>query len=198
MKVDKITKITEGKHLNFFQAKCYRQSGPDSERNSSWEFFSRKKEISVEPDHESNPDAVCIVAFHNYGGVTRLVLIRQFRPPIRDFIYELPAGLIDPGETPEEAAKRELKEETGLDAINTISISPILYNSPGCTDESCCIVTLDCEGLITDKYLEKSEYIMPRFFDMQELKMLVDSEPAMEAKCLFSILLVLAAEKSEL
>ena len=44
----------------------------------------------------------------------KIVMIRQYRYPLDDYLYELPAGLIDEGETPEEAAIREMMEETGL------------------------------------------------------------------------------------
>src|SRR4051812_34167061 len=44
----------------------------------------------------------------------RIALISQFRPAIGDYVWELPAGAIDPGETPEAACRRELAEETGL------------------------------------------------------------------------------------
>lgn len=42
-------------------------------------------------------------------------MIRQYRYPLDDYLYELPAGLIDEGEGPSEAAIREMKEETGMD-----------------------------------------------------------------------------------
>ena len=45
----------------------------------------------------------------------KLVVIRQFRYPVNGYIYEVPAGLVDAGENPAEAAVREMKEETGLD-----------------------------------------------------------------------------------
>lgn len=44
----------------------------------------------------------------------KIVLVRQYRYPINKYIYELPAGLIDEGETSEQTAIREMKEETGL------------------------------------------------------------------------------------
>ena len=57
---------------------------------------------------------------HNGGAVLaavtdrgRLVMVRQFRKPAERVMLEVPAGKIDPGEKPEEAAVRELKEETG-------------------------------------------------------------------------------------
>lgn len=43
----------------------------------------------------------------------KIVLVRQYRYPINKYIYELPAGLIDEGETSEQTAIREMKEETG-------------------------------------------------------------------------------------
>jgi 8-oxo-dGTP pyrophosphatase MutT (NUDIX family) len=45
-----------------------------------------------------------------------VILIRQFRPPINGFVIELPAGLVDPGESFEQAVRRELIEETGYEA----------------------------------------------------------------------------------
>jgi ADP-ribose pyrophosphatase len=46
----------------------------------------------------------------------RVLLVKQYRFPMKDFLWELPAGKIDPGETALQGAKRELKEETGYSA----------------------------------------------------------------------------------
>lgn len=64
-----------------------------------------------------------------------LVLIRQFRPPAGGPVIEFPAGLIDDGETAEEAALRELREETGY--IGAISqMIPPTFNTPGLSGEA--------------------------------------------------------------
>lgn len=56
-----------------------------------------------------------------------VVLQKQYRPPIGKIVIEVPAGLVDAGESPEQAAIRELKEETGYVATATES-SPTMFN----------------------------------------------------------------------
>lgn len=78
-----------------------------------------------------HPGGVAILPLHNDGTVT---LIRQLRPAVGDWILELPAGRLDPGEEPERCGRRELLEETGLSAAE---LQPLgyLYPSPGFCDE---------------------------------------------------------------
>jgi 8-oxo-dGTP pyrophosphatase MutT (NUDIX family) len=56
-----------------------------------------------------------------------IVLQKQYRPPIDKVVIEIPAGLVDAGESAEQAAVRELKEETGYVGVATES-SPIMFN----------------------------------------------------------------------
>lgn len=58
-------------------------------------------------------DAVQVVALLRKPTGTEILLEKQFRPPANKVCIEFPAGLMDAGETPEECALRELKEETG-------------------------------------------------------------------------------------
>jgi ADP-ribose pyrophosphatase len=60
----------------------------------------------------------------------RILLVRQYRLPARQFLWELPAGRVDPGETPLKAARRELIEETGMRA-RTWKKLVSFYPSPG-------------------------------------------------------------------
>lgn len=64
----------------------------------------------------------------------RVLLIRQFRHAADDFIWEIPAGRLDPGESPEHCAARELEEETGMRAERLERLTTI-YTTPGFTDE---------------------------------------------------------------
>lgn len=54
------------------------------------------------------------------GEATKTLVISQYRPPLNAFSIEFPAGLIDPQETPEDAARRELLEETGFTASESM------------------------------------------------------------------------------
>jgi 8-oxo-dGTP pyrophosphatase MutT (NUDIX family) len=73
------------------------------------------------------------------------LLVRQFRPPVGGETIEFPAGLIDAGETPEQAALRELQEETGY--LGTVrSVSPISYTDPGLTNANMVTAIVDVDG----------------------------------------------------
>ena len=61
------------------------------------------------------PDYVGVIARTRDG---RIVLVKQHRPVVGHDVIELPSGHVDPGEAPEQAARRELKEETGLIATD--------------------------------------------------------------------------------
>ena len=69
-------------------------------------------------------DYVSIVALTPDG---KLPVVRQYRPTIESFSWELPAGLVDPGESPADTCRRELLEETGLCAR---AVHPLGQNSP--------------------------------------------------------------------
>ncbi len=78
-----------------------------------------------------HPGAVVILPVHHDG---RVVFVRNFRASIPARLLELPAGTREPGEPPEETARRELEEETGLRAA-TMSLLGRFYTSPGLSDE---------------------------------------------------------------
>ena len=59
------------------------------------------------------PDYISIVALTRAG---KIPIVRQYRPALEAYAWELPAGLVDPGEDPAEGCRRELLEETGFTA----------------------------------------------------------------------------------
>ena len=78
-----------------------------------------------------HPDCVAVGAFLPDG---KLVVLRQYRHPVGRFIFEVPAGKIDPGEEPLQAVKRELEEECGLVSDSWKAVGSY-YSSPGFTTE---------------------------------------------------------------
>ncbi|GAC1333560.1 MAG: NUDIX hydrolase [Chloroflexota bacterium] len=97
----------------------------------------RKDRVRLHDDRETtreivvHPDVIAVVPVLPDG---RLVLVRQFRISAKRVLLEIPAGGIDEGETPEEAAKREMVEETGYRVSNLQKLSGF-FTSPGYTIE---------------------------------------------------------------
>ena len=79
------------------------------------------------------------------GKPASCLLVRQFRPPVHQETIEFPAGLIDAGETPETAALRELKEETGF-VGKVRSVSPIVLSDAGLTNANMVTVVVEVDG----------------------------------------------------
>lgn len=126
------------------------------------------------------PDGVAIYSvIRDKDGVEKVVLIRQYRYPIDDYIYEFPAGLVDPGESYRQAAIRELREETGL-VLEPVNVSPE-YEKPyfttiGMTDESCGTVYGYASGQVSQKYQEDSEEIQVVLADKTEVRRILKEE----------------------
>lgn len=110
----------------------------------------------------------------------KLVIIRQFRYPVNDYMYEVPAGLVDPGEDPLEAAVRELKEETGFiftpyQNYNKALLRPFVQ-SQGMSDECDVTVFGYADGDMEQRALEATEDIQVILADKQEIRRILREE----------------------
>ncbi|KAJ5913274.1 hypothetical protein N7504_002157 [Penicillium tannophilum] len=108
-------------------------------------------------------DGVGIVAILNMSSGPELLLQKQYRPPIDKVVIEVPAGLIDAGETPEQCAVRELREETGYVGVAE-QTSPIMYNDPGFCNTNLNMVHVSVDMSLPENQnpkpeLEENEFI---------------------------------------
>ncbi len=89
----------------------------------------------------------------------RILLVREYRMAVGDWIYNFPSGMIDKGELPTQAATRELKEETGLDLVRRVVRLRSSYNAPGLTNETSSVVVAVVSGEIrqSDSTFEEIE-----------------------------------------
>lgn len=79
--------------------------------------YSNGREFDI--DFVKHPGAAAVVAL---DGDQRVCLVRQYRHGVEDFMWEIPAGKLDPGEAPDICAVRELAEETGVTAHKWTSL----------------------------------------------------------------------------
>lgn len=116
----------------------------------------------------------------------RVLLVRQYRLPAGRSLWELPAGKVDPGETPLQAAKRELLEETGYKA-RTWKKLLAFYPSPGYIEEKMNIylATDLTEGQACPMDDEKIEC---RWFDREELDKMIRTNKIADGKTMLGFL----------
>lgn len=105
-----------------------------------YEMISRNPNIKEHCDlYQHKPDAVVLI-IHS-SDESKILLNKEFRLAVGEAVYNFPAGLIDSGETPEIAASRELKEETGLTLDSIKDRIAESYSAVGFSNEkNVCIV----------------------------------------------------------
>ena len=110
----------------------------------------------------------------------RILLVRQYRLPARTYLWELPAGKLDKGETPLQAAKRELMEETGYHAKKWKKLASF-YPSPGYVAEKMTIFLATELAAGQAKPME-DERIETRWFTRQEIEAGIRSGKIVDGK----------------
>ncbi|MDO4632785.1 MAG: NUDIX hydrolase [Eubacteriales bacterium] len=174
--IKNIKKLTDSRYLNMYELDARNRVG------GAVDYFVASRAKSAEElelvTKVCHPDGVGI--FSLYGEAKdRVVLIRQYRYTLDDYIYELPAGLIDEGEDPKTASVREMKEETGLD-FHPIQADPMFerpyYTTIGMTDESLVMSYGYSDGEVSRKYLEDDEELDVVIADRTEVLRILKEE----------------------
>ena len=123
-----------------------------------------------------------------------VILIRQYRHAIRKWIWELPAGSLDPGEAPLRAARRECEEEIGLTPRRLTRLG-IFYPTPGFCDER--MVFYQCRDLGTPARrveLDPDEQLEPRTFSVAAVRRMIQRREIVDMKTVVGFMLMKRAE----
>lgn len=174
--IEKITKQTDNPYVNLYYVEGKNRVG----KPLNYYVASRAKSIGQMKlkTKKNRPDGVIIYSL--YGEERdKVILVRQYRVSIDDYIYEFPAGLVEDGEDYREAAVREMHEETGLtfqplDAEECFE-KPY-FTTIGMTDESCASVYGYATGQVSRKFLEESEEIEVVLADRKEVERILREE----------------------
>jgi ADP-ribose pyrophosphatase len=156
---------------------------------SSEEKYTSKI-FTVAEEHAVDPDGFEITRgiVHHKGSAVmmavddakRILLVRQFRLPARQNLWELPAGSLEEGESPLKAAKRELREETGYSAKKWDKLAAF-YPSPGYVSEK---MTIFLATDLTEGEAQPmdDERIERRWFSHKEVRDLIESGKIVDGK----------------
>ena len=166
-----IRKIHEGRFITRYDVDYVTAEG----NPKTYEIISRNGDIrSLEDLQNKKPNAVVMVLTDARG--ERILINREYRMAMAQWIYNFPAGLIDPGESAEESAKRELWEETGLRLMRIDDVLDNSYSAVGFSNErNVCIFGI-AEGEFR-KSTSDAEEIVPGWYTKEEIKRLLRTEP---------------------
>lgn len=124
----------------------------------------------------------------------RIVLIRQYRHATGGYLFEIPAGRLDPGEHPEQCALRELREETGYSAMHVTHVTTF-WTTPGFTDERIHIYV--ATGLEAgDSALEADEILDLHPTPLSRAIQMIESGEISDGKSMIGILLAASHTRS--
>ena len=151
--------------------------------------------IVVRRDVVRHSGSIVIMAVDVTRSEPRVLLARQYRHPANDFLWELPAGRIDGGESELEGAKRELIEETGYSAAHWRR-ALFFYSSPGFLDETMAVYL--ATGLKRGKAQpEEDEVIQKRMFPLSQLVRMVMSGAIRDGKTIAAVLWLSETSRSD-
>ena len=187
-----VKRQTNNRFLNLYELDAVFRDGS----RAPYYVASRRKDVdSIKAvTHDNHADGV--ILYGVYGEEKdKVVLIRQFRYPINGYVYEFPAGLVEPGEDMLEAGIREMQEETGLEfrPVEAGAYSRPFFTTIGMTDESCGTVYGYCSGTPSVAGQEGTEDIQVVLADREECKRILREENV-AIMCAYMLMHFIASE----
>ena len=165
-----IRKIHEGRFITRYDVDYVTAEG----HPKTYEIISRNRNIQT-LDELQNKKADSVILILTDASGERLLVSREYRMAMAQWIYNFPAGLIDPGETPVESARRELWEETGLKLTRVDDVLDNSYSAIGFSNERNICVFGAAEGEFR-KSTSDAEEIVPGWYTKAEMRALLRAE----------------------
>jgi len=166
--------LYNGRYLRLNEDTYITSSG----KEKGYEYVSRQKQEQC-PGEQHGADAVGIIVTDPTGD--KILICKEFRMAVGDWVYNFPAGLIDPGESVEEAAIRELKEETGLELYEiTYTLTPAI-TAAGFSTERVATIIGKAIGLFQPSHSEMEE-IIPCWYSKKEARELLRQDVLMSLR----------------
>ena len=165
-KLISVNKVTNDPWLNMYSAKY-----SNGDKELDWAFCSRNSEDKLVCKNTGNVECntVVVAPKYNKDGEECLILCKEFRFPLNDYIYSFPAGLVERGEDIELSAIRELREEIGAEVTSIKQLTGVSYNTEGMSDEN--VIMFEAEvSELHETELEESEEISYEIVPIKDLK----------------------------
>ena len=188
-RISAIKKLSDNHYLNLYELDATFRDGS----RAPYYVASRRKNVDTikAATHDNRADGV--ILYGVYGeNKDKVVLIRQYRYPVDGYVYEFPAGLVEPDEDMLEAGIREMFEETGL-AFTPVQTARPFFTSVGMTDESCGTIFGYCSGEPSTAHQEGSEDIQVVLADREECKRILKEENV-AIMCAYMLMHFIASE----
>ena len=184
-----IKKQTDNRFLNLYELDATFRDGS----RAPYYVASRRKDAESLKAATGDRHADGVILYGVYGDwKDRVVLVRQYRYPLGDYVYEFPAGLVEPGEDMLDAGIREMYEETGLNFTPVQTARPF-FTTIGMTDESCGTVFGYCSGEPSVAGQEGTEDIQVVLADREECKRILKEENV-AIMCAYMLMHFIASE----
>ena len=174
-RIRSVKKQTNNRFLNMYEMEVAHRDG----KIAPYYMASRIGDPDKIKPATGRNDPNGVIMYGVYGEQKdRVVLVRQYRYPIGGYVYEFPAGLVEPGEELTQAGIREMYEETGLtfNPAEAGCYTKPFFTTVGMTDESCGTVFGYCSGSPTNTHQESSEDIQVIIADRNECRRILKEE----------------------